>query len=494
LIRYGRSLVSLLKAVQVRLRIPAVLVASGLIIGQWDAVRNRWDKWTRPASADSAAAHAVSTDTEYFCPMDPGVLSDWPGKCGVCNMGLVRRKKGDATPLPNGVVARMQISPYRVQLAGVRTLPVEYRPLARELTTGGVIHRDGDRASLRVELSTRDAGWIVAGSKAVVTSGGSGREPCKGRVDRVEPARDDGARPAEAVVVVDDPARALQAGEYASATIERPMAELDPFATMPRKPPAILPGEKRTAWICPQHPEIVETAAGRCAVDSVAREPRPLTEYQRVRYWCPMHPKVVADKPGAVCDECGGMVLKPRIVSFSPEGQVLAAPLSAVVQTGSKSVVYVETMPGMFQGVEVVLGPRCGELQPVVSGLEAGQRVVARGAFLLDAETRLNPSLAAAYFGAGPGATARTPTTTATTEAVEESPIAQLGAADRALAEKQKICPVTKKPLGSMGVPARVEVAGKVVFVCCEGCEHPLKKNPAKYLAKSESAPAAVAP
>ncbi|APW62194.1 heavy metal-binding domain-containing protein [Paludisphaera borealis] len=484
--RYGRSLVSLLKMIQVRLRIPAVLIAAGLVVGQWDAVRNRWDKWTRPSSLDTTTSHAVSTDTEYFCPMDPGVLSDWPGKCGVCNMGLVRRKKGDATPLPSGVVARMQISPYRVQLAGVQTLPVEYQPLARDLTTGGVIQRDGDRATLRVELSTRDAGWVVAGAKAVIAAGDRPeREPWNGRVERIEPAREDGARPAEAVVVVDDPGRELQAGAYATTTIERPVAELAPFKTMPRKPPAITPGEKRTVWICPQHPEIVETEKGRCAVDALARAPHPLSDHQRVRYWCPMHPKVVADKPGSACDECGGMILKPRIVSFSPEGQVLAVPLSAVVQTGSKSVVYVETMPGMFQGVEVVLGPRCGELQPVVSGLEAGQRVVARGAFLLDAETRLNPSLAAAYFGAGPGATART----ATTITAAESPFEQLAPADRAIAETQKICPVTKKPLGSMGVPARVDVAGKVVFVCCEGCEAPLKKNPAKYLAKAAVSP-----
>ena len=57
----------------------------------------------------------------------------------------------------------------------------------------------------------------------------------------------------------------------------------------------------------------------------------------------------------------------------------------------------------MFDGVEVVLGPRCGDFYPVVRGLEVGQRVAFAGAFLLDAETRLNPSLAAGYFGAGRG-------------------------------------------------------------------------------------------
>jgi hypothetical protein len=52
------------------------------------------------------------------------------------------------------------------------------------------------------------------------------------------------------------------------------------------------------------------------------------------------------------------------------------------------------------------------------------------------------------------------------------------------LAAKQKVCPVTGEPLDSMGGPVRVEVAGRIVFVCCEGCIPALRKEPAKYLAK----------
>ena len=113
-----------------------------------------------------------------------------------------------------------------------------------------------------------------------------------------------------------------------------------------------------------------------------------------------MHPAVTADQAGASCRECGGMALRPRVVIYAPAGQVLAVPQSAVVDTGERKVVFVEGMPGMFDGVEVVLGPRCGDSYPVVRGLEPGQRVAIAGAFLLDAETRLNPSLAAGYFGA----------------------------------------------------------------------------------------------
>ncbi len=43
--------------------------------------------------------------------------------------------------------------------------------------------------------------------------------------------------------------------------------------------------------------------------------------------------------------------------------------------------------PGLFEGVEVQLGPRIGEIYPVLKGLQAGEKVAAAGAFLIDAET-----------------------------------------------------------------------------------------------------------
>ena len=43
---------------------------------------------------------------------------------------------------------------------------------------------------------------------------------------------------------------------------------------------------------------------------------------------------------------------------------------------------------------------------------------------------------------------------------------------------------MTGKPLGSMGTPKRVVVSGRVVFLCCGGCEARLRREPEKYLAK----------
>src|SRR5208282_2539793 len=63
----------------------------------------------------------------------------------------------------------------------------------------------------------------------------------------------------------------------------------------------------------------------------------------------------------------------------------------------------VERKAGLFEGVEVELGPRQDDFYPVLKGLAAGDKVAAAGGFLVDAETRLNPAAASIYFGASGG-------------------------------------------------------------------------------------------
>jgi membrane fusion protein, copper/silver efflux system len=483
--RAGRAL----KLAQVRLRVPIVLVAAALVVGRWELIRNYWDRTTRGTFSDSTARHAVSADTEYFCPMDPGVVSDWPSRCGICNMALVRRKRGEALALPDGVVARMQLSPYRIQLAGIQTAPAKFQPLMRGFESTGITTRTGTALCVLVDVPARQAPWIAQGQSAELTfTDLPGRDAVAGRVGAVETRSIDGWEYLRATITVVEPPRDVRAGMIAVVRVATPMAALEPFRSMPADPRPLSADEPRVVFACADHPDDLAVSAGRCPIDKRQRDARPLADLQRLRWWCPMHPDVTADRPGSVCAACGGMVLKPRVISFAPAGQVLTVPTRAVVDAGQRKVVFVETMPGMFDGIEVVVGPRCGDSYPIVRGLEAGQRVAVAGAFLLDAETRLNPSLAAGYFGAGRGerGVSAGPLTRSSekTAAADKVKFAELAPEDRPLAERQRVCPVTNEPLGSMGTPARVVVSGQVVFLCCQGCEGTLKRDPAKYLAK----------
>ena len=62
--------------------------------------------------------------------------------------------------------------------------------------------------------------------------------------------------------------------------------------------------------------------------------------------------------------------------------------------------------------------------------------------------------------------------------------LAKLSAEDAASAEKQHVCPVSGKMLGTMGPPQKIDVNGQQVWICCAGCKDQLLQKPDKYLAK----------
>lgn len=415
----GRRWPRLTKAVaivEVRLRLLVVLLVGFMVVGQWDTLRNYWETLTTSAGA-GASPSVISSDTEYFCPMCPGVISDWPTRCSVCNMGLVRRKKGEAIQLPDGVLARMQLSPYRVQLAGIATSEIGYRALTREVIAPGRVARRDEAAAadeplgVEVLVRERDLAFIRIGQAAEVTSEAfAAHAPWTARVveigDHVTSSRsvpvrlsieegDDGDEEAGF-----EQLGQLLPGMSVTVRLQLPIDETGPFRLQPSGPPPLDADAPRKVYICPDHPEVPHAAAGICPEDDNKLVPRRLAENQRLQWWCPMHPKVTADRPGAECEPCNGMKLLPRIVTYRPVGEVLAVPESAVIDTGARKLVYVERMAGMFDAVEVVLGARCGDFYPLISGLEAGDRVASAGALLIDAESRLNPSVAAGYFGA----------------------------------------------------------------------------------------------
>jgi len=70
-------------------------------------------------------------------------------------------------------------------------------------------------------------------------------------------------------------------------------------------------------------------------------------------------------------------------------GKRLAIPDDAVIDTGTRQIVYVDTGDESFEPREVRLGIRAEGLREVLSGLKAGERVVSSAAFLVDSEAQL---------------------------------------------------------------------------------------------------------
>jgi Cu(I)/Ag(I) efflux system membrane fusion protein len=144
------------KTVQARLRFIAILAGIGLVIGNWSTINNYYEKWTRSGPEEVAAG-----DLEWFCPMHPYIVREnRKEKCPICHMDLARRKKGSGEPQPlaPGTVGRVQLTPYRVVLAGVQTTVVARRELVKEITALGSVEFDETRQK---RVSANQKGKIV---------------------------------------------------------------------------------------------------------------------------------------------------------------------------------------------------------------------------------------------------------------------------------------------------------------------------------------------
>ena len=73
----------------------------------------------------------------------------------------------------------------------------------------------------------------------------------------------------------------------------------------------------------------------------------------------------------------------------APARPVLTVPTEAVIQTGRRAVVMLAEGEGRFRPVEIEIGAESNGLTEIRSGLQAGQKVVVSGQFLLDSESSL---------------------------------------------------------------------------------------------------------
>jgi Cu(I)/Ag(I) efflux system membrane fusion protein len=257
-------------------------------------------------------------------------------------------------------------------------------------------------------------------------------ERLEGYVAFVDPLVDPATRTVRVRIDIPNHRGGLKPGGYAQAVIRVPLGTVEAVNETAASPEPPAPGP-RYFGCCEACPEIVSTVGGTCPKCGMMLEERQAPNGARLVYSCPMHPEIEGPAHGT-CPSCGmKLLLRLELPKAAPrpdrwgclEGhppvfatgpgtcplcarafvplaleKLVAVPVGAVIDTGSRRVVYRESSPGVFDAAEVELGPRAGEYYPVLRGLVEGDRVATEGAFLIDAETRLNPGAASAFFGA----------------------------------------------------------------------------------------------
>ena len=84
-----------------------------------------------------------------------------------------------------------------------------------------------------------------------------------------------------------------------------------------------------------------------------------------------------------------------------PLGERLVVPNTAVLDSGTEQIVFLDKGQGMYEPRQVTVGIRTRDWYEIRTGLEAGQRVVTRGNFLIDSESNLKAATGMMHGGHG---------------------------------------------------------------------------------------------
>jgi Cu(I)/Ag(I) efflux system membrane fusion protein len=401
-------------------RVIVVVLAVLLVAGGGFGVVRMLSK--RPA-AETAKAGQLWT-----CPMHPSVIRSEPGQCPICGMDLVplEEKADKETGIEgHGVV---EVDPERQQLIGVKTTPVERRRLERIIRTTGRVTVDEARLS---EVYAKVNGWIER-----LYANETGKV----------------VRTGQPLLTIYSPELVSTQREYLLALRSRERLSKSPFPEVRKSGETLLEAtrERLRLWDIPQKDieqleqsgtvrkalTLYSPATGyimeKHAVEGMRVNPgmalyeladlsrvwveADLYEYEaplvrvgqaakltfasypgqvfgaRVAYVYPTVESATRAVKARLEMPNPGLKLKPEMYGDVeigvPSGDELAVPEEAVLDTGTRQIVFVADGQGKFRPREVTLGPQAAGYYPVLVGLAEGEQVVSSPNFLIDSESR----------------------------------------------------------------------------------------------------------
>lgn len=385
--------------------------------------------------------HARHTGT-WHCPMHPAFTSDRPGACPICGMKLVPigqhaaadHAGGGASQVPG--LATVEASAGGLRLAGVRTAPVLRESLGRATRTVGQVLPDERRVR---HVHTKVSGWVeklfvnttgqsVRAGQALLTiyspellasqeeylrarqaasrfAASSIPEVRRGAEDLVASAR-------RRLELFDVPASLLETLE-ASGQPQRAVTLLSPASGFVSAK-QVLEGME----VQPGLELFTLTDLSRVWVEAefFENEARLLKVGQRAEVRLPHDPgRVLGAEVTFLYPTLSleSRTLKARLELANPEGELkpgmfvdvtsnlesaegLTVPEDAVIDTGTRQVLFVELAPGSFEPRVVEVGIRGSGRLVILSGVALGERVATGANFLLDSESKLRAALTAA--------------------------------------------------------------------------------------------------
>lgn len=401
----------------------AMVLLSGLLAGCGKSHSSHAD------AGGSAAA------TKYHCPMHPTYVSDRPGDCPICNMKLVpigESKAGSDMPSLPGRVT-IHLDPEKRQLIGLATSLVQTQRLLRTLRAPATLSHD---ETTLTRIAPRFGGWV---RKLHVNYTGQRVEQGAPLLTVYSPellnAENDyliAFRNARGQANTSEAARQLEASRRRLELMQVDAADIHalekrgtasdemvfraPFgghvvSKTAVEGKAFEAGESlyeiaplHRLWVLAAVPEYelggiregqkaraIFSNSGRPAIESSVAFINPHIDPQSRR--------------GEVRLEIenSGHALRPEMwatVEIEQNlGDVLSVPASAVLDTGTRNVAFVDRGDGHLEPRDVKIGAKTDDYWQVLDGLQSGEKVVTRALFLVDSESQLRAVVAG--MGAG---------------------------------------------------------------------------------------------
>lgn len=397
------------------------------------------------AGCGKPTATASAATPKYHCPMHPAYVSDRPGDCPICNMKLVPIKGGEAGPAAtasNAVPGRVtvMVSPEKQQLIGLRFSTVMPRDLSHQVRATGVLQHDETTLS---RIAPRFGGWVrqlfvnytgqavekgqplltvyspelLATESEYLLAWRQQQQAKDAPVNQREAAErllDSARRRLELWQVGDEEIRALEArGQPSDELLLRSPMTGHVIAKAAVEGRAFTAGEtlyeigelhrlwvraavdeSELAWIHVGDPArvVFPGLADRVVESTVAfiyPHIDPRTRRAEIRLEIPNANHELRPDMWANVEIEGAL------------GRRLSVPASALIDTGTRYLAFVQGPDHHLEPREVKIGARTPDFDEVLAGLRDGEKVVTRALFLVDSESQLKAAIAGMTAGDG---------------------------------------------------------------------------------------------